>query len=160
METLKVSVSVLIDLFSIIMHKEMRGVPMGLPRNNNLVMNALQLRRNPTEAEKLLWHRFLREYELSFRQQKIIGPYIVDFFCNKVRLSIELDGSQHFEDMQIHRDRIRTNYLEMLEIKELRFPNSYLWTNFEGVCETIHKAVQVRRNDVVRLHLSSLKCKV
>ncbi|MCL1797224.1 MAG: endonuclease domain-containing protein [Eggerthellaceae bacterium] len=132
---------------------------MGLPRNNALVKNAQELRTNMTPAERRLWFGFLREYPLLFRSQKIVGPYIVDFFCNKVRLSIELDGSQHYEEPHIKRDRLRTNYLEMLEIQELRFPNSYVWENFEGVCEVIHEAAQGRRNDLVSLSLSTLRKK-
>jgi len=129
---------------------------MGLPRNNNLIKNAVSLRQNLTESEKKLWFGFLREYTLPFRQQKIIGPYIVDFFCNKVRLSIELDGSQHYEERNMKRDQIRTSYLEMLEIEELRFPNTAVWDNFDGVCECIHYAAQRRRNDVVELPLSAV----
>jgi len=132
---------------------------MGLPRENRLVNNAQDLRYNMTLAERKLWFNFLRDYSLPFRQQKIVGPYIVDFFCNKVRLSIELDGSQHYEERNIKRDRLRTNYLEMLEIEELRFPNSYIWENFEGVCEAIHNAAQRRRNDSVGLSLSSVSNK-
>lgn len=129
---------------------------MGLPRDNKLVNNAEELRYNMTLAERKLWFGFLRGYSLPFRQQKIVGPYIVDFFCNKVRLSIELDGSQHLEEHNMKRDRIRTTYLEMQEIEELRFPNSYIWDNFEGVCEAIHLAAQKRRNDLVDIPLSSI----
>ncbi|MCL1799173.1 MAG: endonuclease domain-containing protein [Eggerthellaceae bacterium] len=132
---------------------------MGLPRNNNLVKNASSLRTNMTPTEKRLWFGFLYEYSLHFRQQKIVGPYIVDFFCNKVRLSIELDGSQHYEEHHKKRDQIRTTYLEMLEIKELRFPNSAVWDNFEGVCETIHREAQRRRNDIVTRSVSLLSKK-
>lgn len=132
---------------------------MGLPRNNNLVPYAASLRKSMTAAEKKLWFKFLREYPIPFRDQKIVGPYIVDFFCNKVRLSIELDGSQHYEENGKKRDEIRTTYLEMLEIKELRFPNTYIWNNFEGVCEAIHYEVERRRNDVIELPLSELQKK-
>lgn len=132
---------------------------MGLPRENRLCDVSSFLKRNMTEAEKRLWRSFLREYPHCFVPQKIIGPYIVDFFCNKVRLSVELDGSQHYHAENARKDRIRTGYLEMLEIKELRFPNSYLWDNLEGVCEVIHSEVQKRRNDIVSLDLSVLKDK-
>lgn len=130
-----------------------------MPRNNSLAQRAHTLRMSPTLAERKLWFGFLYEYELPFRQQKVIGPYIVDFFCNTVRLSIELDGSQHYEKEHARRDEIRTIYLETLEIVELRFPNTALWENFTGVCEEIHRVVQMRRNDIVHIPLSRVKDK-
>lgn len=132
---------------------------MGLPRENRLVHNAIQLKKNPTLTEKKLWYQFLREYPIHFRQQKIIGPYIVDFFCNKARISIELDGSQHYEAHGREYDQIRTNYMEMLEIKELRFANTEVWHNFEGVCEAIHREINKRRNDIIEISIDELKRK-
>lgn len=129
---------------------------MGLPRDNQLCPQSKYLKINMTETEKRLWYKFFRDYPFLFRPQKIIGPYIVDFFCNKVRLSIELDGSQHYEPEYIKKDRIRTNYLEMLEVKELRFPNSAVWENIEGVGEVIHREVQLRRNDLVTIPLAKV----
>lgn len=110
-----------------------------------------------TEAEKKLWFRFLSNYPINFVNQKIIGNYIVDFFCNKVRISIELDGSQHTSPAAKKYDQVRSTYLEMLEIKELRYPNSLLWSNFEGVCEDIHNEIQKRRNDLIRIPLVLVK---
>ncbi len=124
-----------------------------------LAQYAKNLRRNMTKAEQLLWTRFLQEYPIRFSSQILVGPYIVDFYCRKVRLSIELDGSQHYEERNKLRDEIRTTYLEMEGIKELRFPNSYIWSDFEGVCEVIHAEVQNRRNDVSEIPLSMVKNK-
>lgn len=132
---------------------------MGLPRNNRLCETSLFLKKHMTKAERRLWFGFLRGYLLSFTPQKIIGPYIVDFFCNKVRLSIEVDGSHHREEPYQESDIIRTTYLQMLEIHELRFWNSDIWDNFDGVCETIHNTAQKRRNDVIDLPLSTLQRK-
>lgn len=132
---------------------------MGLPRDNRLCIHKASLRKNMTESEKRLWFGFLCNYPIPFVAQKIIGRYIVDFFCNTVRLSIELDGSQHYEVHEIKKDELRTGYLEMLEVKELRFPNSDIWNDFEGVCEKIHYEVQNRRNDLIELPLSLLTSK-
>lgn len=74
-------------------------------------------------------------------------------------MSIELDGSQHYEESQRKYDEVRTTYLEMKGIKELRFPNSYMWDNFEGVCECIHQEVQKRRNDLWTIPLQLVKNK-
>lgn len=61
-----------------------------LSRRQELARYADHLRRNMTYCEKRLWFGFLAEHELSFRPQKVIGNYIVDFFCKKVLLSIEI----------------------------------------------------------------------
>ena len=71
-----------------------------------------------------------------------------DFYCRKARLSIELDGDSHYTESQKEYDRVRTTFLEMLEIKELRFTNNEVMENLEGVCEAIHAEVLKRRNDV------------
>ena len=86
-----------------------KKVPMNRAARTRLAERARYMRKNMTEAEKILWFRFLREYPIRFSNQIIVGPYIVDFYCRKVRLSIELDGSQHYEEVpKIRRD---TNYL-------------------------------------------------
>lgn len=126
---------------------------------SRLAKYAKEMRKNKTPAEKKLWLKFLREYPIHFSNQIIIGPYIVDFFCKKVRLSIELDGSQHYETKNREYDEIRTLYLEMNGIKELRFPNSYIWEDFDGVCEAIYNEVQKRRNDTITLPLTLLSKK-
>ncbi|RDB58787.1 hypothetical protein C1878_16025 [Gordonibacter sp. 28C] len=124
-----------------------------------LAEHARFMRRNMTPAEKQLWYSFLRDYPIRFSNQIIIGPYIVDFLCRKVRLSVELDGSQHYEENHRRYDEIRTTYLEMEGIKELRFPNSYVRENLEGVCEAIHQEVQKRRNDLCAIPLDLVRNK-
>lgn len=116
-------------------------------RRQFLAQRAEQMRRSMTHAEKRLWVSFLREYPVPFVAQKVIAPYIVDFYCRRARLSIELDGEGHFTPEQKEYDRIRTTYLEMFEIKELRFTNTEVKENFEGVCAAIHNEVMLRRND-------------
>ncbi|MBX9032560.1 endonuclease domain-containing protein [Gordonibacter massiliensis (ex Traore et al. 2017)] len=121
---------------------------MNRAERSRLAEHARFMRRNMTAAEKKLWYQFLCDYPIRFSSQIIVGPYIVDFLSRKIKLSIELDGSQHYEESQRKYDEVRTTYLEMEGIKELRFPNSYIWDNFEGVCECIHQEVQKRRNDL------------
>lgn len=126
---------------------------------SKLAQYARHMRRHMPLSEKLLWNRFLRTYPMHFSPQILVGPYIVDFYCRKVKLSIELDGSQHYEENQMLYDEIRTTYLEMEGIKEMRFPNSDIYENFEGVCEAIHQEVEKRRNDLWTLSLEGLKNK-
>lgn len=120
---------------------------MGTTQRNLLAQRAQTMRKQMTYAEKRLWLSFLREYPTPFVAQKVIGSYIVDFYCRKARLSIEIDGDSHYSEMQKEYDAIRTTYLEMLEIKELRFTNNDVFENIEGVCEVIHTEVICRRND-------------
>lgn len=113
-----------------------------------LAQRAKSMREQMTYAERRLWFSFLREYPTPFVAQKVIGSYIVDFYCRKARLSIELDGESHYTEEQKEYDRVRTTFLESMEIKELRFTNNEVRENLEGVCEAIHEEVLNRRNDV------------
>src|SRR3990172_13260225 len=94
-----------------------------LSYNKNLKDLSQQLRKNMTDAEKLLWSR-LRTKQLKgcqFYRQKIIENYIVDFYCPKANLIIELDGGQHYTDEGMKRDKIRDDYLRRQGYKVLRF---------------------------------------
>ena len=69
-------------------------------KNKELVPVAKQLRKNMTKEERHLWYDFLRSYPLHIYRQRVLGKYIVDFYCAKAKLVIELDGSQHYDEMQ------------------------------------------------------------
>ena len=66
--------------------------------NPQLKTLAQNLRRNMTEEERHLWFDFLRLLPVTFQRQKVIGPYIVDFYCAKAKMVVEIDGAQHFEE--------------------------------------------------------------
>ena len=110
--------------------------------NKSLVSNARKLRKNMTKEERHLWYDFLRTYPVKFLRQKILGKYIVDFYCSAAKLIVELDGSQHYEDKAMEYDKKRTAYLEQYGIRVLRIPNNEVNQNFPGVCEYIDLAVQ------------------
>ena len=112
--------------------------------NKALVPYAKQLRREMTKEERHLWYDFLRFYSVRFIRQKIIGHYILDFYCAKAKLAIELDGSQHFEDNNTQKDIIRSEYLEDFGIHVVRILNNEVTGNFNGVCEYIDKMVKQR----------------
>ena len=115
-----------------------------MERNTNLKQHSQQLRKAMTKEENLLWYRFLRKYPVQFRRQYVIGSYIVDFFCHKAKLVVELDGSQHYES-EIHAyDRERTAYLESPGLIVLRFSNLDVLRKFSNVCEAIDEAVKRR----------------
>ena len=80
--------------------------------NTELTTNARTLRKNMTKEEKQLWYDFLKTYPVRFLRQKVIDNYIVDFYCHSARLIIELDGSQHYEEKGLLKDKIRTERIE------------------------------------------------
>ena len=132
---------------------------MALNRRTILAQRASEMRKNMTPQERKLWYEFLCDYEVSFRCQKVIDPYIVDFYCRKARLSVEIDGSQHYEPSALRYDSIRTLALEMREIKELRFSNEEIMNEFEGVCAVIDAEVRSRRNDIHSIDLELVRSK-
>ena len=115
---------------------------MNRKHNSNLTPFAKELRKNMTKEERHLWYDFLREYPVRFLRQKIVGNYIVDFYCRQANLVIELDGSQHFEEAGISRDTKRTEFLESHGLRIVRVPNNEINRNFRGVCEYIDNLVK------------------
>jgi very-short-patch-repair endonuclease len=92
-----------------------------------------------TDAERRLWSavRMKKLKNLQFYRQKIIGNFIVDFFCPGAKLVIEVDGGQHYSSDMVERDKTRDEYLNILGIKVLRFNNNDVINNIEGVIERI-----------------------
>ncbi|MBC7109293.1 MAG: endonuclease domain-containing protein [Methanomassiliicoccales archaeon] len=105
---------------------------------------ARKLRREMTEAERLLWYhlRNRRLGGLKFRRQVPIGPYIVDFLCLEKRVIVEIDGGQHNFPDERARDLERTRFLEYKGYKVLRFWNNEVLGNLEGVLSVILEACQ------------------
>ena len=110
--------------------------------NTSLTTNARTLRKNMTKEERHLWYDFLKNYPVRFLRQKVIDNYIVDFYCHSARLIIELDGSQHYEEKGLLKDKIRTERIEQRNLAVIRIPNSEVNRNFEGVCQYIDSAVK------------------
>ena len=110
--------------------------------NKQLVPLAKQLRKEMTREERHLWYDYLRSYPVRFLRQKVLGKYIVDFYCAEAKLIIELDGSQHYESGNIESDAQRTAFLEGYGLKVVRIPNNEVNQNFHGVCEYIDAAVK------------------
>lgn len=110
--------------------------------NKTIVPLAKKLRKNMTKEERRLWYDFLRSYPIRFIRQKVIGNYIVDFYCAKAKLVIELDGSQHFDENGQKYDSIRTAFLEEYNLKVIRIPNNMLNSRFREVCEYIDFSVK------------------
>ena len=120
--------------------------------SSKLRSNARTLRRNSTDAERILWSE-LRDHRLAgagFRRQVPIDGYIADFVCHAARLVIELDGGQHFSDEAEQRDASRSMVIEAKGFHVLRFSNHDMMTNRDGVLEII-AAVIVARSPTLTL---------
>ena len=100
------------------------------------------LRKNATDAERILWHH-IRRRQLNghrFRRQQPIGPYFVDFFCYEKRLVVEIDGGQHSARREY--DEQRTLWLEQKGFRVLRFWNDEVMNRSEVVLEAILEALE------------------
>jgi very-short-patch-repair endonuclease len=117
-----------------------------LPRDKALKARSQELRTEATPQEQHLWYDFLRHSQPRFTRQRIIGEYIVDFYCHGAALVIELDGCQHYEPETIEYDEIRTAYLNSLGLQVLRFANYQVDGNFEGVCALIQERLNKQAN--------------
>jgi very-short-patch-repair endonuclease len=101
----------------------------------------IELRSSLTPAEAYLWTR-LQGSKLAgkkFRRQHSIGQYIVDFYCAEERLAVELDGTPHFTETGIEYDKQRTEYLNSLGIRVIRFENVEVFELTEEILEKIKK---------------------
>lgn len=105
---------------------------------------ARYLRRNATDAEKTLW-RELRNRKFGsykFRRQHPVDRYVIDFYCAKARLAIELDGGGHnYRGREIH-DRARTKLLASQGISVLRFWNHQVHKELDSVLEAIWQKLE------------------
>lgn len=106
-------------------------------KNNNLSELARTLRKNMTRHERHLWYDFLKGLPVMVHRQKVIGPYIVDFYIAGKKLVIELDGSQHYDVPGKQADEVRDGYLQEQGLTVLRYSNFDVDCNFPGVCADI-----------------------
>lgn len=109
--------------------------------NPKLKPFAQKLRKEMTKEERHLWYDFLKGLPVTVNRQKVIGNYIVDFYCASAKLVIELDGSQHYKDKGIKSDEKRDAYFKELGLHVLRYSNDDVNNNFDGVCEDILRRI-------------------
>ena len=110
--------------------------------NKNLVSTSRILRKNMTKEERHLWYDYLRNYPVRIRRQKVIGKYIVDFYCAEAKLVIEVDGIQHNEDNTVKKDTERTLFLKKCGVDVIRVSNYGINTDFVGTCMYIDNQIQ------------------
>ena len=90
-----------------------------------------------TPQERKLWYKFLKTLPYVVKRQHVIDNYIVDFYCDKTKTVIELDGSQHFEESGIADDIARDEHLRSLGLRVLRYSNADINNEFDAVCNDI-----------------------
>jgi len=114
-----------------------------IPYNRTLKSPSRQLRGNLTDAERKIWSKIRNDQiaGLRFYRQKPIGNYIVDFFCPKIKLVVEIDGGQHYEMANEKRDKIRSDYLKSCRMHILRFSNLDVLNNIEAVIQKIYQEI-------------------
>ncbi len=106
-----------------------------------LKINSQKLRREMTKEENKLWHQFFKNISVKVYRQKVIGKYIVDFYCPTNRVIIEIDGAQHYWDEGIAKDRERDEHLKNLGYTVLRYTNADINLRFKDICEDIMRYI-------------------
>lgn len=114
-----------------------------LPYNPALKEKARDLRKNSTAAENKLWREYLKNHKYKFTRQKPIDNFIVDFYCSKLGLIIEVDGTTHLDNKDIINDNKRTNILEeKYGLKIIRFWNDDILNGVHIVSEMIENEIK------------------
>ena len=103
----------------------------GVHAQRSLIGVARDLRREQTEAERALWAMLRGRdlFGLKFRRQHQVGNFVVDFYCRELKLVIELDGADHFNDLQQTLDTKRTESLQRMGMTVIRFENQDVAVN-------------------------------
>ena len=117
---------------------------MSLNYNPKLIPLARTLRKTMTRHERRLWFDFLVSHPVRFQRQKTIADFIVDFYCHKAKLVVELDGGQHYHEEGLAQDEQRTAALAKAGLCVIRFSNREIDEHFMGVCQEICRVVQER----------------
>ena len=103
-----------------------------------------KLRNNPTKSEIILWNE-LQGKKLDgykFRRQYGVGPFVVDFYCPKLKLAIEIDGESHFKKELQEYDKKRQKYMEKFGIRFLRIFDIEIFENLDGALDAISNKIK------------------
>ena len=109
--------------------------------NKKLTVISKMLSKNMTKEEKHLWYDCLKKLPITIKRQKVIGEYVVDFYCAKANLVIEIDGSQHYETKGEIKDKERDRYLKEMGLTVKRFSNYEVNSQFRSVCDEIYNLI-------------------
>ena len=110
--------------------------------NAELKGRSRQLRKNMTRQERHLWYDFLQDYPIKVYRQRSIDRFIVDFYCCRAHLVIELDGGQHYTPEGQAYDTERSAVLQNYNLTVIRVSNADIDQNFSGVCTFIDRRIK------------------
>jgi len=119
--------------------------------DGSLKTNVKKLRQNMTVAERKLWYEFLRGHRYRFVRQKAIGNYILDFYCQRLKLGVEIDGGTHLGDKNEEYDKKRTYELARLGIEIIRFWNNDIFYGLGVVENIIETEIKKRKTPLIPL---------
>jgi len=115
-----------------------------IPYNRNSKQKSRDLRNKQTEAERILWERLRNKHTgYHFYRQKPVGDYIVDFYCPKKKLIVEVDGANHFTNEGKENDKARDDIMVALGFLVLRFSNMKVLKNTDKVVEKIAEKISL-----------------
>ena len=115
-----------------------------IKKNNKLLEQARELRRAMTPQERHLWYDYLQQYPVKIYKQRIIDNFIVDFYCHKARLIIEVDGAGHYTHEGRAYDLARTKALENYGLHVMRISDWEVEEQFGRVCQRIDNAIKMK----------------
>jgi very-short-patch-repair endonuclease len=113
-----------------------------LPYNPDLIERAKAMRKSMTFSEKKLWLGLFQHFKYRILRQRPIDNFIVDFYCPKLKLVIEIDGNSHFNTIGKFYDADRTNILQGYGLKVIRIANNDVQNKFSEVCKKIEKIIK------------------
>jgi very-short-patch-repair endonuclease len=121
--------------------------------NLNLKQAARKNRKRPTDPENKIWTEILSNQKLDYKfsRQKPLDNFIVDFYCSKLLLVIEIDGDSHYKKDQKEYDVCRTEKLNLMGIKVLRYKNNDVMNNIEGVYQNMIKEIEIREKELTKI---------
>ena len=117
--------------------------------NEKLIDNSRKLRKAMTKEERHLWYDCLKLLPVTVHRQKVLGPYIVDFYIASLKIVIELDGVQHFEKYHHEKDVLRDQYLAGIGCEVLRYSNADINYRFVEVCRDIWNHLREENNELL-----------
>lgn len=120
-----------------------------LPYNPALKQRAREMRNNSTKGEIKFWCELLRKKQTGYKfyRQKIFNHFIVDFYCAKLKIVIEIDGTSH--EGKEEYDKRRESVLESLELKVIRYNDLQVLNNFHLVEQDFKKQIKSRELELV-----------
>lgn len=104
-----------------------------------------KLRNNQTKPEQIFWNKVRNKQLLwlKFRRQHSIWRYVLDFYCPELKLCVEIDWDNHFQDNQLKYDKLRTEFLDSSWIKVVRFTNIDIIENIDWVIENLEISIKI-----------------